>query len=315
MTFSEPYHIEFCISPNTKWVVIGCWTDGVFGIFSLLNEALVWSNGLSTSSHLLATFIPLKFNGSSTKLVINACNTLYVFAPPCLLEDYELEFLSTSINLAQDSRDLRLLLNASHQALIPKHILKQALILQHELEIQDRNKVLDIANSRISSNVALSIHRNGRFRIVQGSFETFFAPSFKQYIISDRLRNALPIGVVELRVDILLFQQSQPFPSQRDVRIFLYPSEEKNEDSIVVFLTQDGLVGVFIDANQTRNQYQIPFGNQTCFAMQQSKDGSSVICLHASGVMIIDLNKKSILSQTAYRANLALWLVHYIAIR
>jgi len=217
--------------------------------------------------------------------------------------------------LDQNFEDSRQQLNVHHHALIPKYITKQMLFLQYGFAQQDFNELLDIANSRISSNIAFLVQRKGSLKVVQGSFEALFTLSFKKYIESGWHQDALPDGVFELRVDIPSLQQTQHYPSQQDAWIFLYPKEDANEDSTAIFFAHDELLGIFIDANGTINQVPIPFRNQACFALTPSQHDTRVACLHATGVMIIDLNKRSVIHQVSYGANLTQWLVPYIATR
>jgi len=319
MTFSDPIHIEFCISSDMKWVAIGCWSDGAFGLFSLLTKGLVWSTTINTSNNFLLASILLKFSpptmkfdASNTKLVVNTCNTLYVFTPPCLVEGYELEFQSISVDFAQVARDSRTPLNIYYQCLLSKHVLMQALCLQHKLKIRDQRQVLDIAISRIRSSLALLIRRPKWLKVVHGSFETIFASTFKYCFDNYWSRDALPSGLVMFKVVIPSLPQSPNFLFQQPVWIFLFPNEAKDEDSFVVFLPQNGLLGVFIDGASLGNQDQVPFGNHECFALTQSEDISRVFCLHALGIMIIDLSERTIVTQVTYKANLAQWLVPYI---
>jgi len=308
MKFYDPVHVEFCISPNGRWLALGIWSEGFFGLYSLLNGSLVWTASLNTSGRLAHTFIPLKFDISSTKLFVNACSTLYVFCPPCLLEDYQLEFQSVSYNLGKNLQDAGTSISTRHRAFLPKHVLKQALVLQHGLERQGQIKVLDIAISKIKSSIALLVQGSGQAKAVQGSFEKSFTYSFEKYVKSNSLRNKLPNEMTELTVDIPSLLLSQSLSDQQLAWIFMY--EENGEDVIIVFLVHDGLLGIFIDVT-TKHQDQTLFGDQQCFALKQSKDGGRVFCLRVSSVMMIDLKKRTILSQVTYRANLAKWLVPF----
>lgn len=314
MTFSDSFHVEFCLTSNMKWIAVGCWSDGIFGLFSLLSGSLVWSTKLSPSNMVLPTPTPLKFDSSCTRLIIRAGDVLYVFAPSCLTEDHRLEFRSTSVELASYYRDQRPHLNSYHLALLPKHILKEAFVLQRGLANQEFIEGLDMAISKTTSNVSLLIRRNGQFDIVQASFEMLFSYSFKEYMESDWSRDAQPNGVVNVKVNTLLTQRSQHVPSQHPPWIFLYPNENKDEESIVVFLMQGGIFGVFID-DTTQQQDQCLLENQECFALKQSKDRNRVFCLHTIGVMIVSLSERTIICQVAYKANLSKWMAPYMTSR
>lgn len=309
MKFYDPVHVEFSISPNGRWLALGIWSECFFGLYSLLNGSLVWTASLKTTGRLAHTFIPLKFDISSTKLFINACNTLYVFCLPCLLEDYQLEFESASYVLGQSSQDANTTIELHQRTFLPKHVLKQALVLQHGLDREGQNEVLDIAISRIKSSNALLVQRSGRVKVVQGPLDKFFTSSFEEYIKSHPLRNELPSEMTELEVDIPSLLSSHSLNDQQFAWIFMY--EENGEQLIVVFLMQDGLLGIFIDVT-TKHQDQTPFEDQHCFVLKQSKDGGRVFCLSISSVAIIDLKTRTISSQVTYKANLAKWLVPFV---
>lgn len=298
-----------------KWIALCCWNDGFFGLFSMLNGSLVWRTKLKTSGRHLYNFIPLKFDRSCTKLIINTNDTLYVFAPACLIEDYELEFLSKSVNLTQEFRHPPVILPKCCEILLPKRILRQAFFEHYKLDSQYSNDVLDIANSRRISSIALLILKGGQLNIVQGSFKTLFASSFKEYIQSGWSSEKLPsdMETCEIKLDALShFQVMQILSFGKLAWIFEYPSEEKDKDSFVTFLSYGGLVAFFIDNTTNGRLNQISFGNQECFAIEQSKDGAKAFCLDASSIMTIDLRKKTILSRVVHKANLAQWSLPHI---
>lgn len=338
MIFYEHIQFEFCISPDLKWISLGCWNNGVFGLFCVATGALIWTTNLNTfmfgiskktpsasymrvlpcdESTLGSTSQGMKFVTSSMTLIIGACNAMFAFALPCLIDEYQLEFRSASLNLAQDVRDPCMHLSNGHQNMLPKHIMKQALTLHHGIKSRDHNEVLDVASSRIQTDYVVLIRKYSRLEVVLGSFEHLFASSFKEYIKMLWYRDAsLPEGVAELTVDIPNLKLSTCFSGQQFAWIFVHPNREKNKDSIVVFCYQDGLLGVFIDVDDAKNQDQVLFGNQECFALKHhSKDKNSVFCLHAFGVMVIDLKKRKIIDQVDHKANLKQWLVPYITKR
>lgn len=298
-----------------RWIAVGCWTKGVFGLFSIVSGSLVWSANLHGYSLLDFTFTLLAFDDPCTKLIINAGHSLYVLAPPCLIEDYPLEFQSASLGIDQDFRNRSASLKDHHYALVSKHTLKQALFLRHGLENQDHIQVIDVANSRIISNTALLLLSNIRLTIVQGSFETLFTSSFNDYIESGWSRDVVPNGVVDLSIDEPYFQRAKFFSNQHSAWIFMYPNEKKDKDLIVVFLEQDGLRGIFVDDTTIGSQDQIWFEDQECFSIEQSKDGVKVFCLDASSITVIDLNARKITKRVAYKANLAQWLVPHTITR
>eukprot|EP00210_Caulerpa_lentillifera_P007759 g7404.t2 len=312
MTFSQPIHVEFCISPNLKWVAIGCWSDGIFGLFSMLSGMQIWNVKLNTSVRLIHTFIPLKFDLSSTRLIINACDTLYVVCPPSLVEDYCLEFQSATYDIVKDFEEQIIPLKLGHHLLIPKHILTQMLVLKYELESHDIREVLDIARSNITPTIALLVCKNDVLSVFLGPYEVFFKSSFQKCIGSKWSKDSLPSSVSELKVENLPIKQSQFSNEHQTAWIFLHSNEERNRDLVVVFLSQESLQGVFIDLVDMQSQERVSFLAQACFAIKQTKDGSKVSSLHASGVMVIDLNQRVVLCDVCYQVNLSQWLVPYI---
>eukprot|EP00210_Caulerpa_lentillifera_P007778 g7422.t1 len=317
MTFSNQTHIEFCISPNLKWVVIGCWTDGIFGLFSILSGMQTWSIKLNTKERLIYLFIPFEFDASSTRLMINACDTLYVFCPPCVVEDYSLDFQSVTYDLVQDSKEQAISLAICHQFLIPKHILKKMLLKYHGLESYNIEELLDFSSSKHTFTIALLIHKNDALGILQGPFEQFFTPSFQEYFKSNWSQEAFPSGILEIKVERTQTRQSQSsnVHQYQSTWIFLYLNEEKNEDLIAVFLDQEGLHSVFINPSGMQSQERVPFWTQSCFAIKQSNDRSKVSCLFASGVVVVDLNQRRALYNVHYNLNLSRCLVPYITNR
>eukprot|EP00210_Caulerpa_lentillifera_P007820 g7462.t1 len=296
MTFSNQIHIEFAISSNMKWVAIGSWIDGILGLFSMLSGLQIW-----------------KFDASSTRLMINACDTLFVFCPSCLVEDYCLDFQSATYNLVRDSKVQPMSLEFCHQSFIPKHILKLMLFPYHRLKNQNINEILDFSRSKSTSIIALLIQKDDALIILQERFEKFFAPSFQKCFKSNWSQDALPSGISEITVERTQIHQSQSFNvhQYQSAWIFLYPNEQKNEDSIAVFLNQDGLHVIFIDSNGMQSQERVPFSTQACFALKQSKDGNRVSCLFAFGVIVIDLNKRRALYNVHYNSDLCTCLVPY----
>eukprot|EP00210_Caulerpa_lentillifera_P007810 g7453.t1 len=311
MTFSNPIHIEFTISSNMKWVAIGCGFDGIFGLFSVLSGMQVWSIKLNTSITPLHTIIPLKFDNSNTRLIINACNTLYVICPPCLVEDYCLEFQSATYDIVKDFREQTSPLKLGHHLLIPKHMLMQMFFLKHELERCDAKEVLDIARSNITPSMALLICKDDALTVLFGSYEVFFESSFQKYIESKWSQASLPSSISELKIENLPVKQSQFSDGYQIAWIFLHLNEERNRDLVVVFLSQDSLQGVFINSVDMQNQERVSFSAQACFAIKQNKDGSKVSSLYVSGVMVIDLNQRVVLKDIRYQVNLSQLLRPY----
>eukprot|EP00210_Caulerpa_lentillifera_P007770 g7414.t2 len=317
MTFSNSIHVEFCISPNLKWVAIGCWSDGIFGLFSMVLGMQTWSIQLNTCARLIHTFITLKFDVSSTRLIINACNTLYIFCPPCLVNDYLLDFHSTKYDLVRDTKDQTMPLEICHQCLFPKHILKQMLFKYHGLESYNIEELLDFSSSKHTSNIALLIQKVDALIILHGPLGKFFTSSFKEYFKSNWSQEAFPSGILEIEVKNTQAHQSQSSSvcQTQSAWIFLYSNEEKNEDLIAVFLDQDGLHGVFINPSGMQSQERVPFWTQSCFAIKQSNDRSKVSCLFAFGVVAVDLNQRRALYNVHYNLNLSRCLVPYITNR
>jgi len=337
MMLHDPIRFEFCVSPNVKWISLGCWNNNVFGLFSVSTGALIWSTNLNTFTFgtmrktLTVSYLRvssnddsvlgsvnqgMEFVASSMKLIIGACNAMFAFALPCLIDDYKLEFQSASLNLAQDVRDLYTLLHNEHQNMLPKHIMKQALTLHHGIKSRDRNEVLDVASSRIGTRYVLLIRKYRLLFVVLGGFKKLFASSFKEYIEMLWYRDALTRGVIELTVDMPTLKESTFSSSQQFAWIFVYPNKEKHKKSIVVFCSQDGLLGVFIDVDDAQNQDQVRFEDQKCFALKHnSNDKDRVFCLLANGVVVIDLNKREVAARIPYKAHLEQWLVPYITIR
>eukprot|EP00210_Caulerpa_lentillifera_P007865 g7506.t1 len=312
MPLSRFVHIEFCVSSNVKWVALGCWTNGIFSLFSIKTKLFVWRIKLDTTTSLLSSFTSFKFDSSNTKLIINACNNLYVFCPPCLVEAYELEFQNVTYDFLQNSDGEIEPLNMHHRLLIPAHIIKQIIILQHGPESYMDKRVIDVASSTITSSIALLVHKDSSLFVLEGSFETFFTTSFQEYVKSSLSKPKLPRSMREINVPTPSLHPSRFVYNKQFAWIFLHPNIEKDADSIVLFLAQDELLGLFDNPNCAQDLDRVPFSFVSCFAIKQSKDGSSVCCLHNNGVSVIDLNMRRTLYNVLYNVHLVQHLRIYI---
>eukprot|EP00210_Caulerpa_lentillifera_P007802 g7446.t1 len=300
--------IGFCISSNVKWASIGCENKGTIGLFHLSTGILTWTARVKVVWEYSDASNYIKVELSSTRLMVNARGTMYVFFPSCLIEDYQLEFQSLTVELTQYSRHPRVPLQSHYQMLIPKQILKKMLILQHDGDSIQVERVLDIANSMITSNVAVLFGFNDELMVVQETLETMqtriFGNDFNSISAIKEALNRLP----SLRINELLINNPKAFLITKLAWIFLYNNEEKDKDLTMVFWSKCGLFGLFIDFNDGSRQDPSCFSFEEPFALTQNKKGNKVSCLFPFEVKVIDLKQKLIIHNVPYMVNLAQWL-------
>eukprot|EP00210_Caulerpa_lentillifera_P007785 g7429.t1 len=297
----NPIHIEFSISSNAKWVAVGYYTQGIFGLFSIVTRSLVWSIKLNTNNRLLDAFIPLAFDGSSTKLIINACETLYVVCPPCLIEDYKLHFHQTTYDLIQDNRKQMISLQIHHQNLIPKDMLKEMLILKYGKENVFVRWLLDISCSRITPALAFLFKLNEKLLVIQEPMRTMETQIFKNdFTCASEVEDALR-GLRGLVVDESLSCNPKTLQNKNFAWIFLYANEERDGDLMVVFLYQLGLLGCFIDTENHMQQDRVRFSDQEPYILRQTKNGNQISCLFDFGVTVIDLKARETIHNVEYK--------------
>eukprot|EP00210_Caulerpa_lentillifera_P007796 g7440.t1 len=297
---------ELAASPDGKWLAILDNQCCIISLFSSFSGVQVWQTSLDVPIFLVNQFMPLSFNALSTTLVVNCTDKVYALYPPCLVEDYLSKFQSVTYDLVRDFKEQTMSLKTWHKCRIPKHILKQMLFLYHGLKSNNIEEILDVSGSKVTSTIALLIHKDDVLNILVGPFEEFFTSSFQEYIESKWSQAALPNGISEIKVQTRQTHQS------KSAWVFFYPNEEKNEDLIALYLDQDQLFGVCINLNQMKMMMTILFSTQACFALKQSNNRSKISCLFDFGVMVINLNKRMALSYVHYNIDLYTYFVPYM---
>eukprot|EP00210_Caulerpa_lentillifera_P007789 g7433.t1 len=299
----------YCISSDMKWVGVGYENRGIVGLFCFSNGVMIWKTKVTWSPRVLDSSSFLHFDDSSTRLLAVGRNELYVFCPPCLREDYQLEFRNVSYELTQNCAQMEVPLQSEHQMLIPKQVLKQMLISQHQWEVTNDVAVQDIANSTITSTTTVLFLICDRLRVVQGPFKEFFSSGFKEYVEHDLTSRELasqegPNGLKDFHLGNSFIPVKEHSSQEYSAWIFLYQNENKDQDLTAVFSNQQGLVVDFI--NFSNGEYHsYCFTNKAFFVLKQSKDGSNVFCLCTSGVIVFDLRRKEIKHDVSYKVNLS----------
>eukprot|EP00210_Caulerpa_lentillifera_P007787 g7431.t1 len=315
--YAPSWWFRLSASPDGKWLAILDSLCCTIRLFSSFSGVQVWQTSLHMPTFLVNRFMPLSFNALSTTLVVNCTYKVFIFCPPCLVEDYLLDFQSATYNLLRDFKEQKISLKLWHKCHISKHIWKQMLFLYHGLQSHNIKEILDVSGSKITSMITLLIHKDDALNILQGPFEKFFTSLFQQYIKSNWSQEALPSGILETKVERMQIHQLQSSNVHQSqlAWMFLYPNEEKNEDFITIFSNQNGLYGIFIDSNGMRSQELVSFSVEACFALKQSNNRSKVSCLFAYGVMVIELNKRIALYNVHYNIDLHACLVPYMTKR
>lgn len=304
MVWSTDAELQFCLSPNLKWIVLGGWSKGRFALFSLESELLVWDGAFIDEDLARWPYSAFEFDASSTKLIINCSKTLYACAPPCLIEDYKIEMCGAKYELSADASSLLAPLTWEHQRLLSKDLLKRSILAQSGLRATDYIDNFDAALSKISPSIAMLVSKISPPLLCVSPLDDFPATTLRAFFRADEssvagLRNVYGEDVSDILAQL---QESRESPV---VSVFLYPDQEGKEDHVVLFASNEGLSAAFKDSLKTWTQ-PIAFSSELCFQIKQSNDGHCVACLMPHLVRIVDLNRREQVHTIPHNVDLGL---------
>eukprot|EP00210_Caulerpa_lentillifera_P005218 g4985.t1 len=304
---SKEIRIEFCVSPNLKWIAVGCWSNGVIGLFSFRSGTLVWSLDLELCQVDDPCFSPMMFDPLSSKLIINSDSTLFVFIPPCLLDHKSIDFQSSSFELDVMCQVSIPEFNEHHHRLMPKHVLEYLLALSLQSKVLVHSHYMyhiDIATSLTCSKLAVLVSGTTSVSIFLGTIDVFSSSSFRDYLESIFSDDHISHNFDEIKIrDFPLC----PRPSSEGLplHVFLHPIFGSLEESIALFSLEYGIVGLFIDPFDRNTKKKITFAEGHWFSVKQSQDNSCISCLGEEGVLIIHLDQRLVLQNIRFQSNIA----------
>lgn len=300
MTWSTDSNLNFCFSPNLKWIVLEGWLNGRTSLFSVESGLLVWDTDLLDEELARAPYSTFEFDASSTKLIVNCSKKLYAFAPPCLIEDYQIELRCAKYELCVNAAYLLAPLTLEHQRLLSKESLKRLILGQLCLRAKQNIGYFDVAVSRTTSTTAILVWKKSTPLLLLGSINTFTSATLRNYL---QHGNALSISLE----DVCKTDESEFFTRMKisgwnpSVSLFLYPDRKRNEDLIVIFASTLTFSAAFQDPVSGETEY-IHFSNEKCAHIRQSSDGYHVACAMHHEVLIINLTRRERRQLVKYEA-------------
>lgn len=301
--------VDFSISSNLKWIAIGCWTDGTFGLFSFDPCSLVWSTKLDTIDYRNPMFVPLSFDPTSTKLIVNANSSLFVFVPACFNEDLDIQFKSYAMRLNDGFNSSPSSLQPKYQKMMPKHVLWHMFLLSFNLRADEQRNFtrrVDVACSMKTSTLVFLISTDRSLSLILGPLQTFLTASFRNHV------RATIIGDQSLHnFDEILVKEDFPIPSclqdPLPLSVFLYFDTTRRGELIALFSLDKGILCNFIDPKDQTTQQVNRIAVGKWFAVNQCKDQSKVACLGVHGTLILSLVKRTLLYSVVYQADIGRW--------
>lgn len=290
MVWSLDAELQFCLSPNLKWIALTGSSKARFGLFSLESKRLIWEGTLLDEDVARWPYSAFQFDASSTKLIVNCSKKLYAFVPPCLIDEYRIETSAEVYELsAADNLVLAPFIRARLR-LLSKDLLKRSMLVMSGLQANDYIDSFDAALSKISSSIAILVSKISRPMLFVDVWGDFPAATLRAFFpVEDNsatsLRNASGQDVSHV------FAQLEVSRENPLVRVFLYPDPEGKEDRAVIFALNKGLSAAFKDSSGNWTQ-PTSFSSEHCLQIRQSDDGHRIICVMFHGVMIIDLNRR-----------------------
>eukprot|EP00210_Caulerpa_lentillifera_P001043 g1006.t1 len=305
---SQRSHIEFCVSPNLLWFAVGCLKDAVFGLFSFVSGVQVWSARLDLLHIPSPMFLPFKFDLDSSALIVNSKKGLFVCLPPCLVDDYKIEYQSMSFELSLEQEVSFRNLDSSYQRLISQRLLYSLFIVNFDLE--DEIGKIAIASSKSSSRVVVVVYNEEQLRLVIASWENIFSFTFRDWLLTNITLGETTEGdMSELSEDFreikINKETSQSFGAKANkCHVMISPNKDKIHDSIALFsLGQQGIKAIFIDL-ENNGLESLNLDQEEWFGCTQSKDKLKATCFRNDGILVIDLVNQMVLKKVHYEVGL-----------
>eukprot|EP00210_Caulerpa_lentillifera_P003430 g3273.t1 len=310
---SQRSQIEFCVSPNLRWFAVGCWKDAIIGLFSFVSGVQVWSVRLDLVYVSSPMFLPFTFDQSSSKLIVNSKKELFVFLPPCLVDDYKIEYRSLSYDLSLDWEVSFSNVDIYYQRLISQRFLFSLLIFNFDLE--DDNGRIAIASSQFSSKIAVVVYNEEELSLVIATWEQVFSFAFRDWLKATMSSDDTRGEFSEVKHDFDEVKINKELSSAFGAKlgkchVMLYPSKDKTSDSVALFSLTEGVNAIFIDLDTNSLEF-FYLDEQEWFGFTQSTDGLRATCFRNDGILIIDLENKMVLKKIHYEVDLIPLLYAY----
>eukprot|EP00210_Caulerpa_lentillifera_P003428 g3271.t1 len=309
---SQRSQIEFCVSPNLQWFAVGCWKDAIIGLFSFVSGVKVWSLRLDLVYVDSPMFLPFTFDKSSSKLIINGKKELFVFLPPCLVDDYRIEYRSQCFELKLDWEVSFRNLNINYQRLISQRLLFSLLTVNFDLE--DDNGRIAIARSKFTSKTAVVVYNEEELSLVIATWEQVFS-----YAFHDWLRAAISPNDAKGMFNEVKNDDFSEITIDRELcrsfaakvgkcHVMFCESKDNTSDSVALFALGEGINAIFIDLDTNSLEFYY-LDEEEWFGFTQSKDGLRATCFRESGILVIDLERRMVLKKVDYNFDL-LFILH-----
>eukprot|EP00210_Caulerpa_lentillifera_P006581 g6286.t1 len=301
-TLTVESQIEFCFSPNLKWIGIGCWKDGVIGLFSTISGVCVWQNpDLQLHSVSSSLFVPIKFDPESSKLIVNSGRQLYIFIPPCFLKDH-----STFFNHKRYNHDFNTeLSNEAIEALkvFPKSVFFNVLMfILGNVEDSRVVDMFDVATSATSSNLAVLWNSQQRLCILILPIKAMFTSEFKNWLVKafQGGKYTPPHNYKEVGIKKKLRSELHS-----RLVVFLYQQTPQSGDSLALFSFNDEtLVAIFTDL-ESEPQEVIQLFSDTIFDIKQTQDGTRVLFLCTHCIRVLSLVDQDLRQTIDFKVSLS----------
>eukprot|EP00210_Caulerpa_lentillifera_P007751 g7397.t1 len=188
-------------------------------------------------------------------------------------------------------------------------------------DIDFTKEVIDYSTRSIENGQSFGFSECGNYFLIwrhsqggEDALELYEIQSLKQSL-DPIARKSLGHGVVQVRANFIKSTSTAIEVFKLDIQeipIVAFIVARVNQVKLLIWAPTTNAILKEIDLTMKESQERVSFLAQACFAIKQTKDGSKVSSLHASGVMVIDLNQRVVLCDVCYQVNLSQWLVPYI---
>eukprot|EP00210_Caulerpa_lentillifera_P008889 g8481.t1 len=304
MQISYDSSVNFAISPDMKWLAIGCWNAGIIGLFSFFAEVMVWSVRLELRRRYVERYIPMQFDALNSKLIIFVNDTVYIFMPPCLDKSSNLKLKYTDI-IVDKKEEQKVHWTDFYTKSLSQNVMMDLLTSEdyyHERFLSE----VRVAIPYSSSELAIMFKKEGSFSIIFTEVKYVFSPIIRSVIFESLKGNHIKHGVREIK---LKAEKVGNLWYLRDLfYIFLYPNGGRTKDDIVILrLYKDHIKTRFVTLNG-KTQEVLWFAQREVLCCFQSKDGMTVMCLKKYGILVFDLEQREITREVKYIVHLPYWL-------
>eukprot|EP00210_Caulerpa_lentillifera_P007840 g7482.t1 len=179
-----------------------------------------------------------------------------------------------------------------------------------QIERQAKEIVAEVTHA-----LAFLFEFEGELLVIKESLKTMDTWIFRNSFIGNNAFGEALKGLRWICIDEFVIKSPKSLHETKSAWIFLYPNEKKDEDLTVVFWSQGGFFGLFVDFSNVAQEHKACFSHEEPLTIKQSEDGNNLSCFFYFGVMVIDLKQRTTIYNTPYMINLAQWLDPYIRAR